>query len=191
MLLVICGKSGSGKTTLRNALLKENKELSKVVGYTTRQPRQNEVNGIDYHFVDKQDFEKNQNIILKRAVGESLYGVNTNSFHNNNTVLILDINGMNELKANKQNFKVVFLDISNQVVIPRLKERGDNLHEIKDRLSADKNLTLENLLQITTKNNILHITRGSVGEVLQETLSFIKHNQSNKNLKREKNFDRD
>lgn len=61
-------KSGSGKTTLRNALLKENKELSKVVGYTTRQPRQNEVNGIDYHFVDKQDFEKNQNIILKRAV---------------------------------------------------------------------------------------------------------------------------
>ena len=58
ILLIISSPSGAGKTTLTHRLLQEFPELRFSVSHTTRRPRANEVDGQDYHFVDKQTFQQ-------------------------------------------------------------------------------------------------------------------------------------
>ena len=58
ILLIISSPSGAGKTTLTHRLLQEFPELRFSVSHTTRQPRANEVDGQDYHFVSEQSFRQ-------------------------------------------------------------------------------------------------------------------------------------
>jgi len=59
ILVIISSPSGAGKTTLSRRLLAEFPgRLSFSVSYTTRQPRANETDGVDYHFVDDATFER-------------------------------------------------------------------------------------------------------------------------------------
>ncbi len=57
ILLVVSGPSGSGKTTLCRRLADE-EEAHYSISCTTRAPRDGEVNGKDYHFLDRDDFTK-------------------------------------------------------------------------------------------------------------------------------------
>jgi len=56
-LYVISAASGAGKTSLVNAVLEQVDELVVSVSHTTRASREGEVNGVNYHFVDKSTFE--------------------------------------------------------------------------------------------------------------------------------------
>ena len=56
ILLIISSPSGAGKTTLTRRVLQEFSEFRFSVSHTTRQPRVNEVDGQDYHFVDENAF---------------------------------------------------------------------------------------------------------------------------------------
>lgn len=56
LLLVLSSPSGAGKTTLTRKLLEDCSTLSFSVSHTTRAPRANEVDGADYHFVDRAHF---------------------------------------------------------------------------------------------------------------------------------------
>jgi len=57
-LFILSAPSGAGKSTLCEALRRLHPELAYSVSYTTRQPRQGEENGKDYHFVPKAEFEE-------------------------------------------------------------------------------------------------------------------------------------
>lgn len=57
-LIIFSGPSGVGKDTILDAWRKVNPRVRRVVAYTTRQPREGEVDGVDYHFVEKQKFQK-------------------------------------------------------------------------------------------------------------------------------------
>lgn len=57
LLLIISSPSGAGKTTLTRDLLERFPELTFSVSHTTRAPRQGEVEGRDYHFIDRPGFE--------------------------------------------------------------------------------------------------------------------------------------
>jgi guanylate kinase len=57
LLLILSSPSGAGKTTLTRMLLEECPELRFSVSHTTRAPRSNEVDGRDYHFVDRARFD--------------------------------------------------------------------------------------------------------------------------------------
>ena len=56
-LFILSAPSGAGKTTLCEALRRLHPELAYSVSYTTRQPRQGERDGEDYHFISKEAFE--------------------------------------------------------------------------------------------------------------------------------------
>ena len=58
MMIVLSSPSGAGKTTLARKLQKNNSNFQISISYTTRQPRSNEVNGKDYYFVSRLEFEK-------------------------------------------------------------------------------------------------------------------------------------
>ena len=57
-LFVVVAPSGAGKTTLVTGLLKREPNIKLSMSYTTRKPREGEVDGVDYHFVAREKFEK-------------------------------------------------------------------------------------------------------------------------------------
>jgi len=57
VLLVLAGPSGVGKGTIVDALRQRHPELWESVSYTTRAPRAEEADGVDYHFVSRAEFE--------------------------------------------------------------------------------------------------------------------------------------
>ena len=57
-LFVVVAPSGAGKTSLVKALLEKEPNIRLSISYTTRKPREGEVNRRDYHFVDRPTFEK-------------------------------------------------------------------------------------------------------------------------------------
>jgi len=74
MLLVISGPSGTGKGTLLSRLLEEDKSFTFSVSATTRAPREGEVDGVHYHFLTNEAFD--------RLVGENAF-VEYASVHGN------------------------------------------------------------------------------------------------------------
>src|SRR5438045_1557428 len=57
VLTIIAGPTGSGKNSVQDALLNQYPQMRKVVTTTTRQPRENEVDGISYHFLSSDEFK--------------------------------------------------------------------------------------------------------------------------------------
>ena len=55
-LFIVCAPSGAGKTSLVNALIEREPAIELSVSYTTRAPRDGETDGVDYHFVSRDDF---------------------------------------------------------------------------------------------------------------------------------------
>ncbi len=55
-LFVISAPSGAGKTSLVHALLATNPQIDLSVSYTTRAPREGEIDGVAYHFVSRETF---------------------------------------------------------------------------------------------------------------------------------------
>ena len=77
LFIVISAPSGAGKTTLCDMLLQSFPELCYSVSCTTREPRLNEEDGIDYHFHPKESFERmiKENSFLEYAdVHDNFYG---------------------------------------------------------------------------------------------------------------------
>lgn len=58
MLIVLSAPSGTGKSTVLAKLLEQRQDIHFSVSMTTRAPREGEVNGVDYHFVERAEFEK-------------------------------------------------------------------------------------------------------------------------------------
>lgn len=80
-LIAIVGEAGSGKDSLARALAdvleKEGLKVHEVVSYTTRPPRDYETDGVDYHFVDPQEFVKlifNEKILEAAEFNDWVYG---------------------------------------------------------------------------------------------------------------------
>ena len=57
-LIVLSGPSGSGKSTVISELLGQRQDIHFSVSFTTRQPRVGEADGVNYHFVDRAEFER-------------------------------------------------------------------------------------------------------------------------------------
>ena len=106
-LFCISAPSGCGKSTLIRELLLNNESLKQSVSFTTRKPRESEVNGEDYFFVSKNDFnemiKKNEFIEYAEVYG-NFYGthkkwlqeeLNKNLSH---ILLELDVQGAMSIK---------------------------------------------------------------------------------------------
>ncbi|MGE1063265.1 guanylate kinase [Megasphaera paucivorans] len=148
LLIVVSGPSGAGKGTICNALRKRFPNIYYSISMTTREPRNGEVDGINYFFTDNLHFEELIRIdsFLEYAqVYEHYYGTPKEYVFNmlqqgKNVMLEIDIQGAMQIK-NKYP-KAVFIYVippSLDVLTNRLKSRHtDSANVIARRLAKVK-----------------------------------------------------
>lgn len=107
LVFVVSAPAGTGKTTLVNMLTNEFSCIVRSVSYTTRKLRKGEVDGVDYFFVSKEEFEKKigRGDFLEYAVvfGE-YYGTSKEHVEkiinaNKHAVLVIDTQGAEKIRA--------------------------------------------------------------------------------------------
>ncbi len=139
-MIILSSPSGAGKTTLVKKLSTE-KKYKISVSHTTREPRINEVNGVDYFFVSKEDFNKmiKDNAFLEYAeVFENLYGSTKDQVFQDlengyNVLFDIDWQGTEQIKNQTLNYKLVtffILPPSREVLHQRLISRGESNDKI-------------------------------------------------------------
>ncbi|WP_286149750.1 guanylate kinase [Romboutsia ilealis] len=77
LLLVVSGPSGAGKGTICKALLNKNDQIKLSVSATTRKPRNGEVYGVNYFFIEKEEFTKmieNGEFLEHAQIYDNFYG---------------------------------------------------------------------------------------------------------------------
>lgn len=135
-MIILSSPSGAGKTTLVK-LISENKKLYTSISHTTRTPRPNEINGIDYFFINKKDFQKmiDESKFLEYAnVFGNFYGTTKEGVINKlnsgkNVLFDIDWQGTDQIKNNNLNYKLVTIFIlppSKEVLFERLSNRHKN-----------------------------------------------------------------
>ena len=156
MIIVLVGKTASGKTTVANELCK-NHGYKRIITYTTRPMRENEIQDVDYHFISDEQFnrmiENNEFTEYKRyntAHGVWSYGsviTSEQELSDDCYVIILTPQGLRDLSKKMPRFIAFYLNVSFESQLERLKKRGDEEQQIIKRLQNDAK-DFENVLNI-------------------------------------------
>ena len=151
LVIVISGPSGSGKSTVIDALCKADETLQLSVSATTRKPRPGEVDGVDYHFLTRTEFEKSiqQDKFLEWAeYGDNLYGTLKSEIAvareaGKDSLLEIEVKGSLQIRAQDltpaRNILIFIVPPSFVILEKRLRRRDtESESELKQRLDIAK-----------------------------------------------------
>jgi guanylate kinase len=141
LLLVLSSPSGAGKTTLTRRIQNRFPDLRFSVSHTTRPPRVNEVDGKDYHFVDRATFERHvkEDAFLEWAeVHGNLYGTGTAEIERarqapgcSGMIFDIDYQGARQIRAKQPDVVSVFiLPPSMDELLRRLRGRASETEDV-------------------------------------------------------------
>jgi len=140
-IIVIVGPSGSGKTSIGKVLAKQG--MPPLVTTTTREPRPGEVDGEDYYFRDFSTLDRAE-FVEQTTYNGNRYGLTkkevTTMLNKHDIVHVsLDQSGAEAVKAAyPEETCVVFVTISEEEMVRRMKLRGDSNKEIKARVAYSR-----------------------------------------------------
>ena len=145
ILFCFCGPAGSGKSSICTKLLEREAQLTLSISTTSRAPRGSEKDGVEYHFVSKEDFESR--IASKRFIEHAVfhlnyYGTETSNIERaraseKDLLLDIDVQGAEQLrKLFPAQVVVVFLFPPNfRILEQRFRDRKtDSEEKIQARL---------------------------------------------------------
>lgn len=143
-LILFSGPSGVGKDTLLDVLYKKMPELVQSVSATTRKMRENEVNGKDYYFISKDEFESminSGNILEYTQYGSNLYGTPKKPIDDwlkegKSVILKIEVHGATKIKElYKDSIAIFILPPSIEILEQRLRKRGtENEEDLRKRM---------------------------------------------------------
>jgi len=141
-LYIISAASGAGKTTLVSAVLEQVADLEVSVSHTTRAPREGEVDGVNYHFVDKDTFEamvENSEFIENATVFGNMYGTSRQHIQEQllkgkDVILEIDWQGARQIRQLISDCKSVYIvPPSTEALRERLTSRGQDDEDVISR----------------------------------------------------------
>ena len=146
IMVVLSSPSGAGKTTITKKIQQKLNSFKISVSHTTRKPRLNEIDGVDYNFIDTKTFEKKikENFFYEYAkIFDNYYGTSkiavNNITQNNDIIFDIDWQGNQQLsKFDELNLLKIFITIKSK---KQLKERlvsrnQDSKSEVEKRLNS-------------------------------------------------------
>ena len=192
VMVILSSPSGAGKTTLVKLLSEENKYKISI-SHTTRKPRLNEKNGIDYFFVEKKKFKEmiNNNEFLEYAeVFNNYYGTTKKNVFLNldkgiNMVFDIDWQGTEKIVSKQLNYKLISF-----FILP--PSRDELLNRLSNRDMKDKLIVEERMKQFD--KDILHwrdydyvVVNDNLKNCYKKIISFIDSEINNKENEYDKN----
>jgi len=147
IMVILSSPSGAGKTTISKKIQQKYQNFKISVSHTTRKPRPNEVEGIDYYFINESDFKKkikNKEFYEYAKIFGNYYGTSKESvlnlLKNKNDVLFdIDWQGTQQLSKFKELnlLKIFILPPSKEELKKRLIQRNqDKPDVVQERLKA-------------------------------------------------------
>lgn len=136
--VVIAAPSGTGKTTIARELVERFDRFVFSVSATTRPPRESERDGVDYHFVSEEEFERMRvegELIEWAEVHGYAYGTPRSALDaagsGAHVVLDIDVQGAAQIRELVPNAVLIFvLPPSGAVLLARLRGRGTEATEV-------------------------------------------------------------
>jgi guanylate kinase len=145
-LFVIAAPSGTGKTSLVKALMQRQPQLKFSVSYTTRKPRPKEIDGQDYHFVGKEQFQSmiaSGQFLEHARVFDNFYGTGVNAVtdaleRGEDLLLEIDWQGAQQVRRRLPECCSIFiLPPSRAALEQRLRHRSTDADEVIERRLRD------------------------------------------------------
>ena len=147
IMLILSSPSGAGKTTITKKIQQKYQNFKISVSHTTRKPRSNEIEGVDYFFVSHENFEKkisNNEFYEYAKIFDNFYGTSRDSVNvllknYNNVLFDIDWQGTQQLSKFKELklIKIFLLPPDKKELKNRLIQRNqDNIDIISKRLKA-------------------------------------------------------
>lgn len=139
--IILIGASGSGKTELSQYLIYKHL-MNPITSTTSREPRKGELNGIHYHFKNRETFEKmieNNEFIEFAEYSGNYYGTSKQEIEqkmkdNKCVVNVMEIVGAKAMKKIFPNTIIIYIDCPIDVMMQRMFDRGDDFSSIKKRV---------------------------------------------------------
>jgi guanylate kinase len=143
LVFIISAPSGSGKSTLVNELLKSVRDLDFSISYTTRAPRGSEVDGKQYYFISRSEFERmmRDDEFLECAVvfGKDYYGTGRRFLREaeqkgHDLLLDIDVQGAAQIQQKiPQATSIFILPPDRKTLEARLRRRSEDCEEVIER----------------------------------------------------------
>ncbi len=142
-MVILSSPSGAGKTTLVK-LISENKKFFTSISHTTRTPRPNEINGVDYYFIKEHQFQTMiiENKFLEHAkVFNNFYGTTKESVidyleKGKNVIFDIDWQGTEQIFNRNLDYKLITIFIlppSKKILYERLTNRHKKDNSVVDQ----------------------------------------------------------
>tara|TARA_B100000282_G_scaffold294076_1_gene270591 strand:- start:434 stop:1063 length:630 start_codon:yes stop_codon:yes gene_type:complete len=185
VMVILSSPSGAGKTTLVKLLSEEDKYKISI-SHTTRKPRLNEKNGIDYFFVEKKKFKEminNAEFLEYAEVFNNYYGTTKKNVFLNldkgiNMVFDIDWQGTEKIVSKQLNYKLISF-----FILP--PSRDELLNRLSNRDMKDKLIVEERMKQFD--KDILHwrdydyvVVNDNLKNCYKKIISFIDSEINNK-----------
>ena len=184
--IIISAPSGTGKTTICNSLRESIPDLKFTISHTTRKIREGEVDGVDYIFISKNEFEnkiKNNDFLEWAQVHGNYYGTSLESADTTinqgyDTLLEIDIQGVKSLrKMNYQGTYIIIFPPSIKELEVRLRKRGsDSEEKILQRVeTGKKEIKKYKMYDYIVTNHVVEDTVNNLISIMQAEKFKIQH----------------
>lgn len=139
-MIVLVGESASGKSSIERNLV-EKYGYNRIISYTTRQPREGEYDGVDYHFITDEMFYKlnSQGFFAETTCYNGWHYGSAKSDCTDDKVAVMNPHGLRQLKrANDINVVAFYINVPRRDRLIKILQRGDNIEEAYRRSVSDE-----------------------------------------------------